>query len=672
MSALRPLGCLARPLALLRPRLVAKFAGLRPPARRAHSLAGSSVTVRAAAAAPAAAGQREAPASFGVLGVTAELQAALAEKGISEPTEIQAAAVPALLHDRSSDFMLASHTGSGKTLAYLLPVVQILKESELAGGATAKSRRPRALVLGPTRELTDQILQVAKALSHAAKFRSAVVNGGSDMGGQREQLERPLDVLVGTPQRVMQHAEKSHLYYGDVEVVVLDEADTMFDRGFGPEVKAILAAVRTKPEPARCVLVSATMTKAVRKLIEDDFPGMRQVETSSLHRGVAGARHTFLPMPPNANKLDLLLQVVEGEHRRGKRLMIFANTLASCRAADHFLSERGLQTACYHGDVPVEERRAAMTEFAAADGERPPLLVCTDLAARGLDIPGRVDHVVNFDFPLNPIDYLHRTGRTARAGATGRITSLVTKGDRVLAERIEEALQRGLPLDALSSDRAVLPQHMRPKKETLQRKGLERKAEKHSNKGVRGAGRVERTSSGGKSGTSGGKGGAGKSGGSGSFGGKSSGGSFGGKSSGGSFGGKSSGGSFGGKSSDGNKSFGGFKSESSGSGGSKSYGSSKGGNGGSYGSSKGGSGSSYGSSKGGSGSSYGSSKGGSSSYGSSKGGSGSSYGGSKGGSGSSFGSGRGGSSGGPGRGSAGPAGGRGGGGKPRQRQTKFK
>ncbi|KAI3431312.1 hypothetical protein D9Q98_004370 [Chlorella vulgaris] len=463
---------------------------VKAPRRQAGSVA-TSVTVRSAAAAER---QREAapplPTTFTQLGVSADLQTALAEKGITAPTEIQAAAVPALLRDRVSDFMLASHTGSGKTLAYLVPIVQLLKEGEELQGAAAKPKRPRALVLGPTRELTDQILQVAKALAHNAKFRSAAVNGGSDMGGQREALERALDVLVGTPQRVMQHAEKSHLYYGDVEVVVLDEADTMFDRGFGPEVKAILAAVRSKPSPARCVLVSATLSKAVRKLIEEEFPAMRKVETSSLHHGVAGARHTFVPLPPVSNKLDLLLQVVEGEHQRGKRVMIFCNTLASCRAADHFLRERGLQTACYHGDVPVEERREAIKGFAAEEvdgGSRPPLLVCTDLAARGLDIPGRVDHVVNFDFPLNPIDYIHRTGRTARAGATGKISSLVAKSDRVLADRIEEALQRGLPLDALSSSREVLPPHMRPKPETLQRRALERKAERHSNKGIRGA-----------------------------------------------------------------------------------------------------------------------------------------------------------------------------------------
>ena len=162
------------------------------------------------------------------------------------------------------------------------------------------------------------------------------------MAAQRAALNRPIDVLVGTPARVVQHAAKGNLFYGDIEFVVLDEADTMMDRGFGPEVLEILKAVRTKAVPARCVLVSATMTKPIRALVATEFPGMRTLETSSLHKGVVGARHAFLPVPGTSDKLEHLLQVVEGEQKRGKRVMIFCNTLDSCRAADYFLRERSL------------------------------------------------------------------------------------------------------------------------------------------------------------------------------------------------------------------------------------------------------------------------------------------------------------------------------------------
>lgn len=442
--------------------------------------------------------------AFHELGLSGELLQALEEKEITVPTEIQSFAIPKIINNVDSDFTVASHTGSGKTLAYLLPIVHILKEKESLKGVASRPKRPRALILGPTRELAEQVLMVAKSLSHAAKFRSAVITGVGGRGTQRDQLAKPLDILVGTPTRVVQHAKEGNLFYGDVEFLVLDEADTMFDRGFLPEVREIIKAVKTKPLPSRCILVSATMTKAVHKVLSEDLPGVQTIETKSLHKGVPGARHSFLPLPPQTDKLTLLSQLTEGELKRGKRVMVFCNTVKSCRAAEHALREAGLSTVCYHGDVPLVERQEAIKKFSlrlgtggagtrvdrTAEEINPPLLVCTDLAARGLDIPGKVDHIINFEFPLSPIDYLHRSGRTARAGAVGKVTSIVGKGDRILASRIEECLEKGLPLDALSADRKVLPLHMRPKAETLKRKALEKKAEKHSRKGLRGAARV--------------------------------------------------------------------------------------------------------------------------------------------------------------------------------------
>ena len=435
--------------------------------------------------------------AFSYLGLSEETTAAVTEKGLTTPTDIQSSAIPALLRDRKSDYMIASHTGSGKTLAYLLPIVHILKEHEVVFGVPAKPRRPRALILGPTRELAEQIHAVAKSIAHNAKFRSGLVTGAGDMGLQKASLNRPVDVLIGTPGRVQQHAERGNVYYGDVEIVVLDEADTMLDRGFGVEVQAVLKAVRSKPIPARVVLVSATMTKQVRRLVNENFPSIRTVETDTLHKGVAGAKHVFLPISGGTDKLDALCQVIEGEIARGKRIMVFSNTLDSCRATEHRLREEGIATVCYHGDIPLADRKTAISQFSSPEAVPPPVLVATDLAARGLDIPGRVDHVVNFDFPLNSVDYLHRTGRTARAGASGKITSLVGKGDRVLAERVEEALTKGLSLDGISADRAVLPPHMRPKPETYARRAAERKAEKHYGSGGGGTGKSGRSSSGG-------------------------------------------------------------------------------------------------------------------------------------------------------------------------------
>lgn len=421
--------------------------------------------------------------SFAEMGLNEELVGAVKEIGFETGTEIQSMVIPQMLYDRKSDFVVASHTGSGKTLAYLLPLVQCLKEVEGVEGMQMKPKRPKAIVLGPTRELVEQIYGVSKSLSKSGvKYRSVLLTGGGDMSSQKALLGRGLDLLVGTPKRVMQHSERGNVYYGDVDVVVLDEADTMMDRGFGPEVEKILQAVRSKASPARCVLVSATMTKQVKNLLKTRFPKIRILETSTLHKGISGSRHAFLPASAGVDKLDVACQMLDADVMHKQRTMLFCNTLDSCRAVEHHLRERNIDTVCYHGDVPLEERKMAIRKFSGLDeeiGDYPPILVATDLAARGLDIPGKVDHVINFDFPLNPVDYLHRTGRTGRAGAKGKITSLVAKADQVLAKRIEEALGKGLPLDSLSADRAILPPHMRPKPETYERRKLERKAAKH-------------------------------------------------------------------------------------------------------------------------------------------------------------------------------------------------
>jgi superfamily II DNA/RNA helicase len=403
--------------------------------------------------------------TFGELDLSSEVLGAVDSLGFEEATDIQSMVIPTLLHDRRSDFAVASHTGSGKTLAYMLPLLHSLKEAEAVKGMPVKAKRPRALVLGPTRELVEQIYSVTKQLTRVAKCRSVLLTGSGEMAAQKAALSRGVDVLIGTPGKIVQHAEKGNLYYGDVELVVLDEADTMMDRGFGIEVEAILKAVQNKENRARCVLVSATMTKQVKKLVHDTFPKIRMIETSTLHKGVSGSRHTFLPA--QTDKLDVAMQLLDSDYSKGQRTIVFCNTLDSCRAIEHYLSERGIPTVCYHGDVPVADRKVAISLFSqvhGGDDESPPILVATDLAARGLDIPGRVDHVINFDFPLNPVDYLHRSGRTGRAGAKGKITSLVGKADRTLATRIEESLAKGLPLDSLSADRSILPMHMRPKR----------------------------------------------------------------------------------------------------------------------------------------------------------------------------------------------------------------
>ncbi|CAK8532738.1 unnamed protein product [Lathyrus sativus] len=390
--------------------------------------------------------------SFGELGISDEVMGAVKEIGIEVPTEIQCIGIPAVLDGKS--VVLGSHTGSGKTLAYLLPLVQLLRRDEQLNGLVLKPKRPRAVVLCPTRELSEQVFRVAKSISHHARFRCTMVSGGGRLRPQEDSLSNPIDMVVGTPGRILQHIEEGNMVYGDIQYLVLDEADTMFDRGFGPDIRKFIAPLKqraSKPDSLgfQTVLVTATMTKAVQNLVDEEFQGIVHLRTSSLHKKISSARHDFLKLSGSENKLDALLQVLEPSLAKGNRVMVFCNTLNSSRAVDHFLGENLIFTVNYHGEVPAEQRVENLNKFKSNTGDCP-TLVCTDLAARGLDLD--VDHVIMFDFPLNSIDYLHRTGRTARMGAKGKVTSLVTKRDFGLATKIEEAIRKNESLEAITKE----------------------------------------------------------------------------------------------------------------------------------------------------------------------------------------------------------------------------
>ncbi|KAG0503197.1 hypothetical protein HPP92_003269 [Vanilla planifolia] len=389
--------------------------------------------------------------SFEVLGLSEEVMCSVREMGISVPTEIQSIGIPAVLQGKN--VVLGSHTGSGKTLAYLLPLVQLLRHDEQLSGMMMKPRRPRAIVLCPTRELTEQVFRVAKSISHHARFRSTMISGGGRSRPQEDSLNAPIDMVVGTPGRILQHVDDGNIVYGDIRFLVLDEADTMFDKGFGPDIRKFIGplkkrAAKSDDQGFQTIMVTATMTKAVQKLVDEEFEGIIHLQTSTLHKKVASARHDFIKISGSENKLESLLQVLAPSLARGNKVMVFCNTLNSSRAVDHFLTENQIYTVNYHGEVPAEERVENLRKFKSDEGDCP-TLVCTDLAARGLDLD--VDHVIMFDFPLNSIDYLHRTGRTARMGAKGKITSLVAKRDLLLADRIEEALRKNESLESLNA-----------------------------------------------------------------------------------------------------------------------------------------------------------------------------------------------------------------------------
>lgn len=390
--------------------------------------------------------------------------------GYQQPTPIQKMSIPRLLSKEHIAF--AAATGSGKTLAYLLPVIHSLKSEEILQEQNStfvlrKPKRPRAVILAPTRELVEQIVHVIKSLSHGIKISSASLVGGEDAGKQRRKLESsPIDILVATPGRFVKRLRDGHMYIGSVRYIVVDEIDTMLENGFQGDIDVLLKGVNNRKEDDTQVIVTtATMTKAVRRIL--DLEGgtsalnkktstlklpksLRFIEAPGLHRAVPRLNQVFIDVG-NTDKLSLLLDVVHSSYSQEKepKTLIFCNTISSCRAVEHALTEAGISCLSYHGDLGSTMRNENVQIFKSSAFQN--TLICTDIASRGLDIP-TIEHIIMFDFPLNPIDYLHRSGRTARGtSGVGKVTALIAKRDKVLAMAIEQAVLSGMPLDSLSS-----------------------------------------------------------------------------------------------------------------------------------------------------------------------------------------------------------------------------
>lgn len=436
------------------------------------------------------------------LGLVNELVTALEQQRLTAPTPVQQLVIPELLKEPPQHIAFLAATGSGKTLAYTLPLLQQIKQQELLHPQRSLPKRPRLLILAPTRELVGQITSVVKALCHQIKLSSCAVTGGEDYGLQRRRLEKPTDIVIATPGRLTKHWKDQNIFLGKLEHVVIDEMDTMMEQGFHRELRQLLYPVlyHKRPEQKidvtsdlqkdapRMVLTSATMTQQVskilgdttkeginakrhyRKLTTDDsatddgviaMPPTQVLKAAGLHKAVPRLKQVFVDVG-GTDKLSLLVDIVSSggsgaavssrDDDDQALTMIFCNTAASCRAVGFALAEARIETLPYHGELNSAMRTANLQKFRQGTDAR--VLVCTDLAARGLDVP-QVDHVVMFDFPLNALDYLHRSGRTARGiherAGNGRVTALVSKRDKVLADAIQRAVQRGEPLDGLSS-----------------------------------------------------------------------------------------------------------------------------------------------------------------------------------------------------------------------------
>ena len=364
--------------------------------------------------------------SFDSLGLRAELLRAVAEEGYTTPTPIQAQAIPVVLSGR--DLLAAAQTGTGKTAGFTLPILQRLSQSEQAG-----PKRIRVLVLVPTRELAAQVQESIRTYGrHLGRIRTAVIFGGVGINPQIAELKRGVDVVVATPGRLLDHASQRTIDLRHVEVLVLDEADRMLDMGFIHDIRRVLALL---PKKRQNLLFSATFSDDIRKLAGSFLHDPASVEVARRNTPAELVAQVAHPVPQD-RKRHLLAHLVKSNDWR--QVLVFTRTKHGANRLAQQLEREGIEADAIHGNKSQGARTRALSRFKSNELR---VLVATDIAARGLDIDA-LPHVVNYDLPHVPEDYVHRIGRTGRAGASGEAVSLVSHEDRPLMNAIEKLMNR--------------------------------------------------------------------------------------------------------------------------------------------------------------------------------------------------------------------------------------
>ena len=363
--------------------------------------------------------------TFTDFGLLPTLQETLVEKQILRPTEIQARAIPALLGGRS--IVGIAETGSGKTLAYALPAMHHIKSLEIAGDAITLSARPRALVVVPTRELGEQVTKAFKPFTHTTRLRVRSVLGGTTTEVAKRGLAGAFEILVATPGRLVQMLERRLVDLDDVQMLILDEADQMLDHGFLPDVTRIIQA---SPQKRQLALFSATVSPAVEKLIADLFSGAEVIRSAGSHR-VVPTLTTLQQLVIDGQRFPLLERLLKKKVEGGT--ILFTNTREQCDKLADQLAAAKIACVIYRGEMDKVERRQNLKLFREGAVD---LLVSTDLASRGLDVD-HVGRVINYHLPQQMENYLHRVGRTARAGRPGLVVNFVTERDAPLVSQLE-------------------------------------------------------------------------------------------------------------------------------------------------------------------------------------------------------------------------------------------
>ncbi|MDR3687093.1 MAG: DEAD/DEAH box helicase [Coriobacteriia bacterium] len=383
--------------------------------------------------------------TFQELGLNDDLLAAVEKMGYTEPTPIQLESIPLVLEGR--DVVAAAQTGTGKTAAFTLPLMQRLG---LGRG------KPLALVISPTRELAQQIEKVAAVVGEHTGQRTCIVVGGVGYEPQVKKLKSGVEILVATPGRLIDLQQRGDLDLSDVRVLVLDEADRMLDMGFWPSVRRILAYL---PAERQNLLFSATLSEDITNIVGRMLHDPAYIEIA--HRGTTaeGVEQAMMPVE-QSQKPELLAGVLQ---RRGAdRVLVFTRTKARADMLETILVRMGIKVGVMHADRAQGARQAALEDFRAGKME---VLIATDIVARGIDISD-ISHVINYDVPENPEDYVHRIGRTGRAGASGYALTFVGPDEIVQMREIEYMLGKLLPMEDLEGfpyrDGRIIPFEGRP------------------------------------------------------------------------------------------------------------------------------------------------------------------------------------------------------------------
>ncbi|MBW3554978.1 MAG: DEAD/DEAH box helicase [Gemmatimonadetes bacterium] len=355
---------------------------------------------------------------FAGMSLDPRLLKAVTDLGFTKPTPVQMTAIPAGL--AGDDVLGCAATGSGKTAAFMLPILQRI--IDMPRGAT------RALVLVPTRELAAQVEEHTRELAQHTKITTAAIYGGVAMGPQVNAFKRGVDILVATPGRLLDHFGRDHGGLESVEVLVLDEADRMLDMGFLPEIRKIIRHLPTRAR--QTFFFSATMPPAIVKLAGEMLKNPARIEVERKQAPAAGVLQAFYPVSQTA-KVPLLVELL----KRGEvgNAIVFTRTKHRANRVAQKLERSGVNVARIHGNRSQKQREEALSGFKAG---RYQVLVATDILARGIDVEA-LEHVVNFDVPASPEDYIHRVGRTGRAELTGDAYTFVTPEDRALVQAIE-------------------------------------------------------------------------------------------------------------------------------------------------------------------------------------------------------------------------------------------